>query len=97
MVGRVSLFLVCNTKRSKISLIFKTYLFMQRTQKIFKVLRFKRHSSNLGDLIHERQFLINFIAAAMSLRFDKLRHLALHSTVTDILSISKYWFVYFFK
>ena len=48
--------------------------------KLLKVLRFKKHSLNLGDLIHERQSLIKFIAAAVSLRFDILRHLALHST-----------------
>ena len=51
--------------------------------KLLKVLRFKKHSLNLGDLIHERQSLIKFIAAAVSLRFDILRHLALHSTKSN--------------
>ena len=40
--------------------------------RLLKVLRFKKHSSNLGDFIHECQFLIKFIAAAVSLRFDEL-------------------------
>ena len=52
---------------------------MTHTKRL-KVLRFKKHSLNLGDLIHERQSLIKFIAAAVSLRFHILRHLALHST-----------------
>ena len=78
MVGRVFLFWLCNTKRSEISHIFKTLFFLNKGH-TRKVLRFKKHSSNLGDLIHERQFLINFIAAAVSLTFDILRHLALHS------------------
>ena len=82
MVGRVFLFWLCNTKRSEISRIFKTLFFLNKGH-TRKVLRFKKHSSNLGDLIHERQFLINFIAAAVSLRFDILRHLALHSTKSN--------------
>ena len=80
MVGRVSLFWFCNTKRSETSLIFKTLFLINDTHETFEILRFKRHSLNLGDLIHERQSLIKFIAAAVSLRFDILRHLALHST-----------------
>ena len=83
MVGRVSLFWFCNTKRSETSLIFKTLFLINDTHETFEILRFKRHSLNLGDLIHERQSLIKFIAAAVSLRFDILRHLALHSTKTN--------------
>ena len=49
------------------------FFFFERTHtKLLKVLRFKKHSSNLGDFTHERQFLIKFIAAAVSLRFDEL-------------------------
>ena len=81
MVGRVFLFWLCNTKRSEISRIFKTLFFLNKGH-TRKVLRFKK-LENLGDLIHERQFLINFIAAAVSLRFDILRHLALHSTKSN--------------
>ena len=89
MVGRVFLFWLSNTKRSEISHIFKTLFFLNKGH-TRKVLRFKKHSSNLGDLIHERQFLINFIAAAVSLRFDILRHLALHSANCNISSICQY-------
>ena len=54
-------------------LFSKRFFFFERTHtKLLKVLRFKKHSSNLGDFTHERQFLIKFIAAAVSLRFDEL-------------------------